>query len=180
MSTLTIGELSERSGVPASALRFYESKGLLSSTRNRREPASVPARRASPSLVHPRCTTGRARAQRDQRRPRQPPRRPNPHPEGLGAPRPGMAPDARSPHPLTRGSPRPARLVHRLRVPPPHHLRPAEPRRRGTRPRERTALPARRPSLGRAEVEKWPDDTRTPEPTASRQGVRQPPRPAGQ
>ena len=33
MSTLTIGELSERSGVPASALRFYESKGLLSSTR---------------------------------------------------------------------------------------------------------------------------------------------------
>lgn len=34
MSTLTIGELSERSGVPASALRFYESKGLLSSTRS--------------------------------------------------------------------------------------------------------------------------------------------------
>lgn len=31
--TLTIGELSERSGVPTSALRFYESKGLLSSTR---------------------------------------------------------------------------------------------------------------------------------------------------
>ncbi|HUF33699.1 MAG TPA: redox-sensitive transcriptional activator SoxR [Acidimicrobiales bacterium] len=34
MSTLTIGELSERSGVPTSALRFYESKGLLSSTRS--------------------------------------------------------------------------------------------------------------------------------------------------
>ncbi len=34
MSTLTIGELSERSGVPASALRFYESKGLLFSTRS--------------------------------------------------------------------------------------------------------------------------------------------------
>lgn len=33
MSTLTIGELSARSGVPTSALRFYESKGLLSSTR---------------------------------------------------------------------------------------------------------------------------------------------------
>lgn len=34
MSTLTIGELSERSGVPTSALRFYESKGLISSTRS--------------------------------------------------------------------------------------------------------------------------------------------------
>lgn len=34
MSTLTIGELSERSGVPASALRFYESRGLLSATRS--------------------------------------------------------------------------------------------------------------------------------------------------
>lgn len=33
MSALTIGELSDRSGVPASALRFYESRGLLSSTR---------------------------------------------------------------------------------------------------------------------------------------------------
>ena len=33
MSTLTIGELSERTGVPASALRFYESRALLSSTR---------------------------------------------------------------------------------------------------------------------------------------------------
>jgi MerR family transcriptional regulator, redox-sensitive transcriptional activator SoxR len=34
MSTLTIGELSERSGIPTSALRFYESKGLLTSTRS--------------------------------------------------------------------------------------------------------------------------------------------------
>ncbi|MEO3873477.1 redox-sensitive transcriptional activator SoxR [Nonomuraea sp. B12E4] len=30
---LTIGELSERSGVPASALRFYERKGLIASRR---------------------------------------------------------------------------------------------------------------------------------------------------
>ncbi|WP_166347247.1 redox-sensitive transcriptional activator SoxR [Phytoactinopolyspora limicola] len=30
---LTIGELSERSGVPASALRFYERQGLISSER---------------------------------------------------------------------------------------------------------------------------------------------------
>src|SRR5690348_7899454 len=30
---LTIGELSERSGVPASALRFYEREGLINSRR---------------------------------------------------------------------------------------------------------------------------------------------------
>jgi MerR family redox-sensitive transcriptional activator SoxR len=32
-AVLTIGELSERSGVPASALRFYEREGLISSRR---------------------------------------------------------------------------------------------------------------------------------------------------
>jgi MerR family redox-sensitive transcriptional activator SoxR len=34
MQTLTIGELSTRSGVPASALRFYEARGLIQSTRS--------------------------------------------------------------------------------------------------------------------------------------------------
>ncbi len=34
MHLLTIGELSERSGVAPSALRFYESEGLLHSTRS--------------------------------------------------------------------------------------------------------------------------------------------------
>ncbi|MER6176052.1 redox-sensitive transcriptional activator SoxR [Streptosporangium sp. NPDC001681] len=33
VTELTIGELSERSGVPASALRFYERKGLIASRR---------------------------------------------------------------------------------------------------------------------------------------------------
>ncbi len=32
--TLTIGELAARSGVATSALRFYEERGLISSTRN--------------------------------------------------------------------------------------------------------------------------------------------------
>jgi MerR family transcriptional regulator, redox-sensitive transcriptional activator SoxR len=32
-SELAIGEVAQRSGVPASALRFYESAGLISSTR---------------------------------------------------------------------------------------------------------------------------------------------------
>ena len=31
---LTIGELSERTGVAASALRFYEAEGLVSATRS--------------------------------------------------------------------------------------------------------------------------------------------------
>ncbi len=31
--TLTIGEVSERSGIPHTALRFYEERGLISSER---------------------------------------------------------------------------------------------------------------------------------------------------
>jgi MerR family redox-sensitive transcriptional activator SoxR len=34
METLTIGELAARSGVAASALRFYEARGLIESTRS--------------------------------------------------------------------------------------------------------------------------------------------------
>ncbi len=34
-ASITIGELSDRSGVTPSALRFYEERGLLSSTRSR-------------------------------------------------------------------------------------------------------------------------------------------------
>ena len=34
MTSLTIGELAARSGVAASALRFYESRGLIRSTRS--------------------------------------------------------------------------------------------------------------------------------------------------
>ena len=45
MSQLTIGQLAERSGVATSALRFYESRGLIASVRTtgnqRRYPAST-------------------------------------------------------------------------------------------------------------------------------------------
>lgn len=34
MSTITIGQLAERSGVPASALRYYEAQGLIASGRS--------------------------------------------------------------------------------------------------------------------------------------------------
>jgi MerR family redox-sensitive transcriptional activator SoxR len=47
---LTIGELSARSGVPASALRFYERQGLISSQRtggNQRRYESVTLRRVA-------------------------------------------------------------------------------------------------------------------------------------
>ena len=47
---LTIGELSARSGVPASALRFYERQGLISSLRtggNQRRYESVTLRRVA-------------------------------------------------------------------------------------------------------------------------------------
>jgi MerR family redox-sensitive transcriptional activator SoxR len=47
---LTIGELSRRSGVSASALRFYERKGLIASTRsdgNHRRYAPVTLRRVA-------------------------------------------------------------------------------------------------------------------------------------
>jgi MerR family redox-sensitive transcriptional activator SoxR len=33
MTAITIGELSERSGIPTSAIRYYEDRGLLSSRR---------------------------------------------------------------------------------------------------------------------------------------------------
>jgi len=34
MEQLTIGEMAARSGVPASALRFYEARGLIRSDRS--------------------------------------------------------------------------------------------------------------------------------------------------
>src|SRR3954453_12008205 len=50
MTTLTIGQLSERSGVATSAIRFYESRGLISSERttgNQRRYAQSTLRRVA-------------------------------------------------------------------------------------------------------------------------------------
>jgi MerR family redox-sensitive transcriptional activator SoxR len=63
---LTVGELAERSGVPASALRFYERQGLITSRRTtgnqRRYGRDVPRRvafiRASQRLGIPLSTIG--------------------------------------------------------------------------------------------------------------------------
>lgn len=50
MTTLTIGQLAERAGVATSAIRFYESRGLLSSARttgNQRRYAQSALRRVA-------------------------------------------------------------------------------------------------------------------------------------
>ena len=50
---LTIGELSDRSGVAPSALRFYESEGLIAADRTERQPAPLRARRAAARRTDP-------------------------------------------------------------------------------------------------------------------------------
>ena len=58
---ITIGELAARSGMAASALRFYEEQGLISAERtagNQRGSAPHPA----PRVLHPGRPGGRADA----------------------------------------------------------------------------------------------------------------------
>ena len=51
--TLTIGQLAERSGVATSAIRFYESRGLISLGADDGQPAPLRAVHAAPGRVHP-------------------------------------------------------------------------------------------------------------------------------
>jgi hypothetical protein len=57
MEYLTIGELAKRAGVATSALRFYESRGIVS-TRTA-EPAQVPAGNAETCRIDPGRPGGR-------------------------------------------------------------------------------------------------------------------------
>ena len=66
-SSLTIGELSARSGVAPSALRYYERLGLIRADAHRRQPAPVRPRRAAPGRVHPDRPAGRRLAGGDPR-----------------------------------------------------------------------------------------------------------------
>ena len=137
---LTIGELSERSGVSQSALRFYEREGLISARRtdgNQRRYASVTLRRvalvqAGKAAGHPaRADPGRARrAARGQ----------DADEARLGAALAQLAARARRAHRDARGDPRPADDVHRLRLPLAPHVRAAQPRGRGGFARRRRAL----------------------------------------
>ncbi len=66
---LTIGDLSRRSGVSQSALRFYERKGLIESERTDGQPAPLRAGDAAAGRVHPggQCRRHPARARSAQR-----------------------------------------------------------------------------------------------------------------
>ena len=62
MTELTIGELSERSGVATSAIRYYEDLGLVCVTSYDGQPAPLRARRccaASPSSAPPSASASR-------------------------------------------------------------------------------------------------------------------------
>ena len=80
---LPMGEVSRRSGFAASALRYYESQGLIAAERSRRWPADLPARRAAAAGVHPRGEQHRADAGGDPRGARHPARRADPDEGGL-------------------------------------------------------------------------------------------------
>ena len=83
---LTIGALSERTGVAPSALRFYEAEGLIHATRSeggQRRYTRDTLRRVS--FIRVAQQVGSA-PRRDPRRARIAPREPHAHREGLGAP----------------------------------------------------------------------------------------------
>ena len=90
---LPIGEIVERSGFAASALRFYESEGLIAASQLRRRAAPVRAQRAPSARLHPGRVERRPDPRRDQGRALAPARataRP-PRPTGTGSPSTGAA-----------------------------------------------------------------------------------------
>ena len=140
---LTIGQLSARSGVSQSALRFYERKGLIAADRssgNQRRYPPVALRRVA--LVQAGRAAGipleRIRAALDTLpADRSPTKRDW---ERLSR---SWRERARRAHRDTQGDPRAPERLHRLRLPLDAPLRAAEPRRRGGRARPRRALPVR-------------------------------------
>jgi MerR family redox-sensitive transcriptional activator SoxR len=125
---LTIGELSTRSGVAQSALRFYERQGLIASSRtdgNQRRYASTTLRRVA--LIRAGKAAGipleRLREALDT----------------LG----GDSPKKKDWERLSRawaGDPRPADRLHRLRMPLTANVSAAQPGRRGSSARRWRAL----------------------------------------
>ena len=65
---MTITEVARRSGVASSALRFYESRGLITSERTGSGPPPLSARGASADCVHRLRPENRPVARRDRRR----------------------------------------------------------------------------------------------------------------
>jgi DNA-binding transcriptional MerR regulator len=139
---LTIGELSGRSGVTASALRFYERQGLIASRRtdgNQRRYERATLRRVA--LVQAGKAAGvpleRIRAALDTL-----PNRRTPTKRDWEAALAQLGTRARRADRDARGDPPPADHLHRLRLPVPADVRAAQPGGRGVRPRGGRALPA--------------------------------------
>ena len=140
---LTIGELSARSGVSQSALRFYERKGLIAADRssgNQRRYPAVALRRVA--LVQAGTAAGipleRIRAALDTLpADRSPTKRDW---ERLSR---SWRAELDAAHRDARGDPRPPDGLHRLRLPVAAALLAAQPRRRGRPARPRRPLPGR-------------------------------------
>ena len=141
MTQLTIGHLAERAGVATSAIRFYESRGLISSVRttgNQRRYEQSTLRRVAFIRTAQRVGPD---ARRDRRRPGDPARRPRADEVRLAPAEHRLATPARRADRADRAAARQPRRLHRLRLPEPEGLRPAQPRRRGRRRRHRRGLP---------------------------------------
>ena len=125
---LTIGELSERSGVSQSALRFYEREGLISARRTDGNQRRYAARHAAPRRARAGGEGGRRPARADPgraRRAARPDRTPTKRDwERLSR---SWRRGARRAHRDARGDPRPADDLHRLRLSLAPDLRPAQP-----------------------------------------------------
>ena len=150
--SLTIGQLAERSGVATSALRFYESRGLISlerTTGNQRRYLQSTLRRVAFIRTAQRVglsleEIGEALATLA--------RQPDPDEVRLAPAQPGLATAAGRADPADRAAPRAAGRLHRLRLPQPEELRADEPRRRarGGRSRRRSGSSRDRPPAARA------------------------------
>ncbi len=129
MSELTIGDLSERSGVATSALRFYEERGLIESRRttgNQRRYSRATLRRVA--FIRTAQRVGLTLEEVADALATLPEGR-TPTKADWARLEPLVAAATRRADPPDRAAARPARRLHRLRVPQPAHLHADQPRR---------------------------------------------------
>ena len=156
---LTIGEISRRSGVAASALRFYEEQGPDHLRAGGDGPPPLPAAGPAPDRVHRLRAADRADARGDRQRAREAPPASRADPQRLvpalqhvdGADRPA---DRRA-----RAPPGRADRVHRVRLSLARALPALQSRRPGSPQRPRAPLLGRRPAgLSRRRRRSRPED----------------------
>ena len=141
---ISIGTLAQRSGVNASALRFYEAQGLIRSTRGPAGRRDLFPRRIAPRRVHPRRPIGRIDATRHPAGAAAAAQPTNTDQVGLGTAFGRMAADAGSTHRRFDEPARPAFVVHWLRLPLAEELCALQSRRHRPGTRSWSALSARR------------------------------------